>query len=75
MKETMRVTRKAVNKALENAGFDGVTIERGDGYWYFWGGESTGWYSASVAVYRLGSFTVEEWVNEAKALRDDWHNK
>ena len=70
----MRVTRKAVNKALEDAGFEGVTIERGDGYWYFWGGEAIGWYDSSVSspmsVPRLTDLTVDQWVHEAQMCKE-----
>lgn len=66
----MRVTRKAVNEALEKAGFEGVTIERGDGYWYFAGTEPVRWYTSMVLVPRIGDLSVDQWVREAVALRD-----
>lgn len=57
----MRTTLKKINAALAAKGYTD-TLERGKGYFYFWGGPACGWYSSSVATFHLTSMTVEQWV-------------
>lgn len=65
-----RITRTAINKALAEAGFEpGTEIVRGNGYWYFSGGDAHTWYSTSVYTYHLSDLSVEEWVAEAAEKR------
>ena len=66
-----RLTIANVDKALAAAGIDAVLV-KGDGYFYFWGDEPIGWYSSSVAVFRLSDIpTVEGWVAEFIRLRKE----
>jgi hypothetical protein len=64
-----RTTIRKVNEALQAAGFEGVELVKGSGYWYFSGGDAMGWYSSSVMVYHLNALTVEQWVAEARQLK------
>ena len=67
-----RITRTAINKALAEAGFEpGTEIVRGNGYWYFTGGDTSSWYSTSVYTYHLADMSVQDWVDEAKSKRGD----
>jgi len=64
----MRVTAKAIHDELQRAGHD-VHVEKGDGYFYFWGGEVNSWLDRTVKVPTLGSLTVEQWVAEFDRLK------
>ena len=78
----MKATCKQVNKALVDAGFEGVELVRGDGYCYFWPYEScpNHWLdrhmtyggSTSVMVPRVSDLTVEQWVEELRSLHDEF---
>jgi hypothetical protein len=63
----MRVTIAAVNKALKAAGHPEELV-RGNGYFYFAEGDAMSWYTSSVYVYRLDSYTVAEWVEQRNHL-------
>jgi hypothetical protein len=65
-----RVTRRAVRDALAAAGFEGVEVVQGAGYWYFTGGGAERWHTTMVCVQRIGSLTVDQWVAEARVLRE-----
>ena len=65
-----RTTIRRVNDALEAAGFEGVELVRGNGYFYFSGGDTWRWTTTAVYTNRLTGMTVEEWVNEARWLRE-----
>jgi hypothetical protein len=74
----MKATCKRVNKALIEAGFDGIELVRvRDGYFYFWPLEShpNHWLhnlkTTSVMVPRVSDLTVEQWVEELRSI----HNK
>jgi hypothetical protein len=69
---TKRTTRTAINKALAEAGFEpGTEIVHGNGYWYFSGGDTSGWYSTAVYTYHLSDLSVNDWVSEAKSKRGE----
>lgn len=63
-----RVTRSAINAALGWAGFAGVTLEQGRGYFYFAGGNTARWPETAVYTNRLTALSVDEWIIEAKRL-------
>lgn len=67
-----RLTRTAVAKALVAEGFPAdIELVRGrEGYFYFAGGDCSGWYTTSVYTFHLNDLTLEQWVEEAKTLRD-----
>ncbi len=62
------LTIKAVNRAIAQAGHK-ETLERGDGYFYFRGGEADNWIAVSVHVYALNHLTLGQWLESLEALR------
>jgi exopolyphosphatase/pppGpp-phosphohydrolase len=65
-----RLTMKKVNAAIKAAGGGSVELVKGDGYFYFAGGESEEWNSTGVYVYTLNELTLERWVEEWTFRRD-----
>jgi hypothetical protein len=61
------VTIATVNKALKAAGYP-ERLRRGKGYFYFTEGDAMGWYTSSVYVYRLDTYTAEQWVEQRNQL-------
>ena len=59
----MRVTLKAIHDELRSLGHE-AHIEKGDGYFYFWGKEPNEWLDKTVRVPTLSSLTLEQWVDE-----------
>jgi hypothetical protein len=57
----MRISLKAINSELERGGAQ-AGLTRGDGYFYFWGGEATDWLDRTVRVPTLQSLTLEQWI-------------
>jgi hypothetical protein len=43
-------------------------LGRGDGYFYFGGGDAVNWFTTSVQVSRLSDLTVKEWLKEFDSL-------
>ena len=66
-----RTTIRRVNEALAAAGFRGVELVRGNGYFYFSGGDADRWHTTAVYTDRLTGMTVEQWVDEARRLREE----
>ena len=64
----MRPTLKSIHDELKRLGHD-VHVEKGDGYFYFWGGEANDWLDRTVKVKTLRSLTLEQWVAEFNSLR------
>ena len=64
----MRVTTKAIHDELAGSGHD-VHVEKGDGYFFFWGKEANDWLDKTVRVPTLSSITLEQWIAEFNWLR------
>jgi hypothetical protein len=64
----MRVTLKTVNDRLAELGYD-ARLEKGDGYFYFSGGEAMDWLDQTVKVPILSSLTLDQWVDEFRRLK------
>jgi hypothetical protein len=64
----VRPTLKSIHDELKRLGYD-VHLEKGDGYFYFWGGEATEWLDRTITVRTLGSLTLEQWTEEFQRLR------
>jgi len=64
----VRLTVKAINEELAKRG-SGVTLEKGDGYCYFSGGEATDWLDRTVNVHSLSSLSLDQWVAEFDRLK------
>ena len=54
-----RLSLKAINSELERRGSDPV-LAKGDGYFYFLGGEATDWLDRTMRVRNLHSITPEQ---------------
>jgi hypothetical protein len=59
---------KSVNDRLAELGHD-ARVEKGDGYFYFSGGEATDWLDRTVQAQTLTSLTLEQWVDEFRRLK------
>ena len=63
----MRVTIKAINKALIEAGID-AQLFKAKGYFYFSGPSMENAFEQGVyGVYHLSELSVAQWVEEAKS--------
>lgn len=65
-----KLTCKAITKAVHAAGIRAEAV-KGDGYIYFIGPDTESAYTASVFVPRLGDLTLEQWVEQARAIKQD----
>lgn len=63
-----KVTVATVNKALKTLGVE-ERLHNAGSYFYFYGGDSESWYSASVMVSSADCLTVEQWIEEYKTLK------
>ena len=64
----MRVTVKVINEELAKRA-SGTRLEKGDGYFYFSGGEATEWLDRTVNAHSLSSLSVDQWMAEFDRLR------
>ena len=64
----MRLTAKAINEELAKRG-SRARLEKGDGYFYFSGGEATDWLDRTVNAHSLGSLALERWIAECERLK------
>ena len=64
-----------VNQYLHSHGVPkDVKLVRGKGYFYFDGGDTSGWYTSSVYTYQVSDFNLEAWLGEYKDLESDQRN-
>lgn len=70
----MRLTIKRINKELENRGHKGIELVKGEGYFWFTGGETASFRSSSVYVFRLSHLTLDEWVQEYENMLEEHIN-
>lgn len=61
-------TLKKINAELAKRGHN-VRLARGDGYFYFRGGETADWAVNSVSVPSVSSLTLELWIGEFQRLK------
>jgi hypothetical protein len=64
----MRVTLKSINDRLAELGHK-ARLEKGDGYFYFSGGEAGDWLDRTVKVPTLASLTLDQWVDAFVRLK------
>jgi hypothetical protein len=64
----MRVTLKFINDRLAELGID-ARLEKGDGYFFFSGGEATDWLDRTVKVPIISALTLDQWVEEFQRLK------
>lgn len=65
----MPVTLKTVNTELAKRGFK-ASLARGDGYFYFAGGEADEWLGRTVRVPTLQTLTLDQWMEEFQKLAE-----
>ena len=65
-----RLTIAAINRAIADKGGKEILI-KGNGYFYFWEGDAPDWRSSSVYVYRLNDLTLEQWIADWEAKRNE----
>ena len=64
----VRLTAKAINEELAKRG-SGARLEKGNGYFYFSGGEATDWLDRTVNAHSLSSLSLDQWMAEFDRLR------
>jgi 7,8-dihydro-6-hydroxymethylpterin-pyrophosphokinase len=57
-----------VNKFLQQHGIEGVRLERGHGYFTFWGVPIDDWLNRVVVVDRLDALTLDQWLEKYREL-------
>jgi hypothetical protein len=65
----VRLTIKAINEELAKRG-SGARLEKGDGYFYFSGGEATDWLDRTVNTHSLNSLSLDHWMAEFETLKE-----
>ena len=63
----MRLTLKAINEELAKRRV-GARLAKGDGYFYFSGGEASDWLDKTVNAPSLSSLSLEQWITEFERL-------
>jgi len=63
-----RVTLKAINKEIAQRGIT-ARLSKGDGYFYFRGGEAAEWLDKTVRAPTLSSLTLAQWLDEFQRLK------
>ena len=61
----MRVTKKAIDKALNEAGFDGE-VHKGQGYVYF-ASPTVTFHDSMVMTPRFSDLPIDRWVSEYRS--------
>ena len=59
-----------VNKFLQQHGIKDVRLERGHGYFTFWGAAIDQWLNRVVVVDRLDAMTLAEWLGKYRQLEE-----
>jgi hypothetical protein len=59
-----------VNKFLQQHGFKDVRLERGHGYFTFWGVPIDKWLNRVVVVDRLDALTLDQWLEKYRHLEE-----
>jgi hypothetical protein len=63
----VRLTLKAINEELAKRRV-GARLAKGDGYFYFSGGEASDWLGKTVNAPSLSSLSLEQWITELERL-------
>jgi hypothetical protein len=64
----MQLSRKTINEGLKRLGYNAV-LTKGDGYFYFEGGEASDWLDRTVRIAALKSLTLDQWIARYKELQ------
>ena len=63
-----RLTLKIVNEELRRRGHQ-ARLEKGSGYFYFFGGEAAEWLDRTIDARTINTFTLKEWIEEFLRLK------
>ena len=64
----VRLTLTTINEELAKRG-SGARLEKGDGYFYFSGGEANDWLDRTVNAHSLSSLSLDQWMAEFDRLK------
>jgi hypothetical protein len=64
----MRLHLKSVNDELARRGYN-EELAKGAGHFFFRGGEAEDWIDRTVAVRKINSLTLKQWVEEYRRLK------
>jgi hypothetical protein len=64
----VRLTLKAINEEFAKRG-SGARLEKGDGYFYFSGGEAADWLDRTMNAHSLSSLSLDLWMAEFDRLK------
>ena len=64
----MPLNLKAINAELAKRGCK-ATLAKGEGYFYFQGGDATDWLDRTVRVATLHSLSLEQWIGHYRELK------
>ena len=67
------LTLNKVNKTLQKYDPE-VELVKGNGYFYFCGGDCSDWYTSSVYVCRLNQLSLDRWIEEYLSLKQKYGN-
>jgi len=62
------LTLRKINDELKRLGRQ-EQLEIGDGYFYFWAGDTANWLDRTVKVPKVNSLTLEQWIEEYDKLK------
>jgi hypothetical protein len=65
----MRLHLHSVNDELARRGYK-AELAKGAGYFFFRGGEADGWIDTAVAVRKINSLTLKQWIEEYRRLKE-----
>jgi hypothetical protein len=66
-------TVASANAALKAAGYK-ERLKRGNGYYYFYDGDATKWFSSSIPTNSIASYTSSMIIRERNQLANDYRN-
>jgi hypothetical protein len=64
----VRLTVKAINEELAKRA-SGTWLQRGDGYFFFSGGEAIDWLNRTVDAHSISSLSLDQWIAEFERLK------
>jgi hypothetical protein len=64
----MHLHAKTVSDELARLGHKAELV-KGEGYFFFRGGETVNWFDRSVAVRTINSLTLKQWIAEFRRLK------
>ena len=68
----MRLHLKVVNDELARRGYS-ARLAKGDGHFYFTGGEAEGWLDGTVKARTINTLTLKQWIEEFRAAVANWN--